>query len=103
MNERLYRIPTETMVSGRDLVEGYVAHEPIDQPPNPRFPKAEHYCDNPACVVREVVVAAAHVRSPLPPLNCPCCGQGLRLLSYLRDVLLVPVDVPPDKPGRPPR
>jgi hypothetical protein len=52
------------------------------------------FCHNEDCAVREVRVEAYSLEynpHPLPEAHCPACGRRLKLLHFLREVVLEPV------------
>jgi hypothetical protein len=78
-------------VSSRELTSWLFHHEPSDVPENSCGPRAEWYCPNENCVVREVVVRCKTQDEPLPGMCCPACGGPLDFHHWLNTVVLKPV------------
>jgi hypothetical protein len=103
MKESQYRVATENIISGEDLVNGLVAR--VDCGPTPqnrRHPIGLWFCDNIECDARDVQVGAKYLRHPPPAsppaMKCPCCGETLRFEHYLAEQLLLPSTLQADEP-----
>jgi hypothetical protein len=73
---------------------------PVEQPAEPWRPKAGLRCPAPVCVLTLVLVEADLARYEPPfghnpnlgALNCPYCGNRLRLIGYFEIMHLAPAD-----------
>jgi hypothetical protein len=74
--------------------------QPVAQPTDPRRPKAGLRCPSPVCVLTLVLVEADLDRYTPPfghnpnlaSLNCPYCGNRLRLVGYFEVTHLISAD-----------
>jgi excisionase family DNA binding protein len=98
VTEKRYRLqrPDEVILSG-DLANTFEVRVGCgDNRPNPRCFEGRWFCEASACSAREVTASFEFmVEKPpiIPPvMKCPTCGEVLRFLSYLAEVLLLPVE-----------
>lgn len=87
-------------VTGAELANSIYVDVPASQPPNPRAYRASFYCQNSACVVREVVIKVELLDGEIcaPEMFCPACRRPLgNPLSYVGAVALLAVDFTEEK------
>jgi hypothetical protein len=60
------------------------------EPESVNCPEGEWYCQNPNCVVREVIIRCKLYGEAMPRMKCPACGKPLKFHHWLRHKTLVP-------------
>jgi hypothetical protein len=97
LRANLYRPPPPDEMPPPDTVR---VRSPVEQLADSRRPEAGLRCPSPVCVLTLVLVEAdpdpyeppfGH-RPTIASLNCPYCGNRLRLVGYFEIMHLAPAD-----------